>query len=260
MTSNEVIIGTCLIGRHLCVSWDRVKSLFAQTLESVFAQTSSNFQMVVACNDVPEGAPFEDRRINYLVLPRVEKEELKAQPFKDIAKKEYALRQWAAHSTGRYFYALDADDLISCRLIEYLNNAPPRAGYILETGYALDGSSGKLASLPTATDPSSTFNRWCGSSVVVSMNPLIRPAARQAQLNAIWAGGHRRVRDHFRAVLGDDPADVPFRAGIYRLYNGENFSQREVRPWGEWNRTLNKWMFDNAIEPDGALRAEFGLP
>lgn len=257
----EVVISICLIGRHLCGSWDRVRLLFAGTLRSVLAQSSPRFQLIVACNEVPEGDPiFADRRITYIVLPKVGRDEIAKTPYADIWVKEHATRKWASESPATYFFPVDQDDLVSNRLVEHVVSASPRAGFIVRDGYALDYRTGRLGKVPTDANPGSTFDQWCGSSIVVSMNPMLRAEARHRHLNEVFRHGHSQAAARIKSVLGDEPADVPFPAAIYRLNNGENFSQAGTyAAMGIWNRDIDQWIFDTPVPSDDALRAEFGL-
>lgn len=255
----DVLIGICLIGRHLASSWDRTTSLFAETLGSIFAQTSDRFRVVVGCNEIPEGPAFADPRVHYLVLPKVGKERLVETPFLDIWVKEQATRKFAADSDAAYFYTLDQDDLLSNRLIEFLLAAPPRHGYIVGKGYALNVATGLLSGLPSSKHPTETFDRWCGSSLALRLDRDAPPRRRFSQLNGVLVDGHRGARSRFKSVFGSDAGEVPFPASIYRLNHGGNFSQRENRRMGRWNMDIGEWVFDDPFRPSEALRSEFNL-
>ncbi len=252
--TREIAIGIPFIGRHLTNSWERVVGLLEETLTSVFAQKSDRYRVSIVCNEIPEGPIFKDKRLNFIVLPPVPPEKVAAWSWADIVPKQMAMRRWAVESGADYFFQLDADDLISNRLVEFVSEADPRAGYIIREGYAFNVQTAQVSKIPSPNEPEKEFDYYCGSSVIVSMNPMVRPEARFSQLNAVFHDGHHVAKWRLKPVLGDEPAAVPFAAAVYRLKSGANKTERLN------HHSLASWIFDTAVTPDPSLVAEFSLP
>ncbi len=214
-----------LIGSHLTDRFDAICHLLGKTLESCLRQTDGNFRILITCNEIPGAdAVPQDTRISYLVLKPISKSELAARPRHDVSVKRHSLMRAAVDIQARHYFQLDADDLISNRLVERVRAIDDHNGCIIGQGYLLDSRTNQLYLLPTPSFPRPSFDGLCGSSIVISLFPEPGDQMRLKNmefLTSVWRLGHDSARRLFESV--GRPAHVlDFPAAIYRPNHGGN--------------------------------------
>lgn len=119
---------------RLSSSWERVCQLLERTLKSVCNQTSSNFEVIIVCHEKPE-LSFSDPRIHYLSvdLPL---------PGNDFVSKDkdkmckMLLGMIKADSMNpSHLMFVDADDCVSNRLAEFVDQNIDQNGWFIGKGY-----------------------------------------------------------------------------------------------------------------------------
>jgi len=250
-----------LIGSHLTDNFDLVCLLLSKTLQSCLRQTDGNFKILIACNEIPRTDTVpQDSRIDYLVLDRIDKSELAIEPRKDVSVKRYTLMKAAVDIHARHYFQLDADDLVSSRLVERVRGAGDENGCIIEQGYLLDSRTNQLYLLPSPTFPNLSFDGLCGSSIVVSLRPGVGEEIKinnMQFLTRVWELGHDSARDLFQSE--GRPAHVlDFPAAIYRLNHGGNLymilNRDERQSFIDYFTSLCKPIEDDLLQ---SIREEF---
>jgi hypothetical protein len=126
-----------LKGRQVSKSWQRVCQLFERSVKSICNQTSSDYRVIVVCNEKPD-IEFNHSYITYLEvdfpLSNNEPTEL-SQKETDKGRKILAGLTAAKEYSPSHTMTVDADDCISNRIAEYVNKHPLGYGWYINTGY-----------------------------------------------------------------------------------------------------------------------------
>lgn len=144
------------------MDWDMNLSLLRATLRSVLAQTSSDFRVLVACHEPPEIEEVSDRRVDLLECKNPIPDNFHEQ-MKDKGYKRKRMMVELRRRGGGYFMLLDSDDLVSRRLVEFVQGALASNGHLISSGYRYDASINRIEFL---TD----FHKACGSSCVLRLD------------------------------------------------------------------------------------------
>ena len=131
-----------LMPRVNASDWTQVCKVFNQTLRSIANQTNKSFRILLAAQDKPDIAPDLKLEIVHLV-PRWKVESDAEGKGRDKRWKRKLLLGTVRKLGGGYVMMLDADDLVSNRLVDYVLNDGDPYGYIVEVGYAYDWMSAK---------------------------------------------------------------------------------------------------------------------
>jgi len=197
--------------------WGRVCRLFSATLNAVLNQTSPSFEVIVACHEIPETKIGDDPRVTYLVSQRKAPENVPDQ----MMDKHYKRRMIAAEVRrrgGGYIMAVDADDLVSRRIVEFVEKNQHPFGYIVGRGYELDLQSKSIRSAPR-------FDKLCGSSGIFKFASTELPPSADADSEFLSDsyGNHSKWRET-SIELKRPLLDLPFPAVLYVTNSGENHS------------------------------------
>ncbi len=127
--------------------WGQVSKVFNQTLRSLDNQTNKSFEVLLAAQDMPELAP--DLKLDVVHLtPDWTVENLTSAKLRDKRWKRTLLLRAVRERGGGYVMMLDADDLVSNRLVDHVLKDGDPNGYIIETGYAYDWKANLIAPIP----------------------------------------------------------------------------------------------------------------
>ena len=196
----------------------------------------------MVCNQVPN-TKFKSPNIDFVKVdfpsPSEEKGSLvDIDDFrKDKVSKVFAGILHGEKYRPTYVMLLDADDLISSKISQYVNSHPGENGWYINKGF-IYGDGGALVRWTRI------FHMKCGSSFIFSWELLRKlmnvpqdfpSEPTQAQ---IWASLdtnflreafaiHRRTESYFRE-LGFPLKKFPFPAGIWVLDTGENHSGKSL--------------------------------
>src|SRR5215218_9237490 len=113
--------------------WGQVSKVFNQTLRSLNNQTNRSFQVLLAAQDMPELAPDLKLDIVHLASPWTVDNDIKSK-WRDKRWKRTLLLRTVRERGGGYVMMLDADDLVSNRLVDFVLNDGDLNGYIVESG------------------------------------------------------------------------------------------------------------------------------
>jgi hypothetical protein len=233
--------------------WCLACAYFKQTLSSIFNSTAGNYCVVVAGHEPPDFQLPQDPRFKFLSLhhavPPLEDgfwvAAVKDKMIKVGAAWNYAKSRW----NPQYVMKIDWDDLISSRLVDWLNTAKDAAGYCIKHGWVWNSGSRYVITC------SESFDLVCGTCLIIrsdladSQGPFlnsmegmkldetgkrIEASDNRALVPGAGIGSlllndnHGRAEAQFR-YLGHQLATVPFRAAVYRVRSGQSVSQRGFR-------------------------------
>lgn len=140
-------------------NWNEDSRLLKDTLRSILNQSASDFKAYVVYSDLPE-FPLEESRIIYLKCPypflsydeipnhdielRWHKNKRLLEKRLDKSKKIMYGCQKAIEKGCQYLMSIDSDDLISSRIVDYINKnnrEGKTAGWYINRGYVLNKNS-----------------------------------------------------------------------------------------------------------------------
>ncbi|MVA77089.1 glycosyltransferase family 2 protein [Auraticoccus sp. F435] len=232
----------------------RVERLFHTTLESVTAQTSDDYVVVVVGNRKPS-RPLPDR-VEFVKVefpPPVWRRGARTSRravLRDKGTKLVIGTLAARKHDPTHIMFFDADDFVSNRLAAHVSRHPTAHGWYVERGYVYSPERQVVARRRE-------FHRRCGTSHIVRTDLYGLPDtldvdATQEELietlgDKVWRlfGSHLHSVEHL-ARQGTPLKPLPFPGAVYALGTGENHSGYEMKGIGR--------------PVSARLAAEFGLP
>lgn len=187
--------------------WQKVSRLCSRTLGSLSRQTSGDWRAILVCNAPPEGA---DTFPNVTVIsddfpvPRFERS---AQIDDKQAKKVVGLEA-ASDFDPWYVMAVDADDLLHRRLVEFIGTNHHHPGWQMRFGYEYGGGL-------VARRRRGYFDRRCGTCSILAYQPLKSDSSP-------FQVPHDRLRAH--RIQGGVLRPLPFYGAVHVLDTGDNLS------------------------------------
>ncbi len=239
-----------LISRQASHDWSAVESLLTDTLASILHSTTRDFRVLIACHDVPDTPYNADDKVKFLQVafpPLMGRN----RPMLDKIHKLRTAALEARQSGPGYIMLMDADDLISKRLVEYVLADQDPYGYVISKGYELDYATGRVKWCPR-------YHLLCGSSVIakVSLDDLPQSLEDEhSYFSSMIQGGHRMCEARSRD-MGRPLRRIPFPAGMYIINNGENHSKR-THNIGTMRKIVR--FLTPSIRVNERLRDEFGF-
>ena len=226
--AKEVVFGISLAARASVADWDRVSLLLRSTLRSVLGQGDPRLRVIICGHDRPALPELDDPRVEFLLSdqpPPLEPRGFRRDKMRKRRLIGVRLRQLG----GGYLFPLDADDMVSRRLVGHVLSDDNRRGYSLTQGYALDWRNRRLAPVPGAWD--ATYDRVCGSSAVICFGAEDLPAAPEETGPQTYFDlfGEHAYWPIVAEECGRPLAKIPFPAGIYVVNHAENLSFRLQR-------------------------------
>lgn len=238
-----------------CHSYDRVAELLGLTLRSVCAQTCENFVVVVVCNEPLRC--WTDEKIHFVNVNFPAPSPLK-QPNTGIqairvdrGAKYFVGLLYATRFRPDHIMFFDSDDLVSRRIVQFVESQPRATNWYLDKGYEYQLGAPTLRLLDD-------FHKQCGTSHIYrsQLFKLPEDVGVDADLNTVVAavgmpylttvlGSHKISLLHYRRA-GHEFLPIPFPAAVWVLGTGENHSGRSAHPG------------DIRLEPE--LMSEFHIP
>lgn len=202
------------------------QAALADLFASIDRQTDRRFAVLVACNPEqvlpPHGGKVErvhvDLAPNTGLSTAVTHEELGVLFRNDKGRRVAAALDRVA--PGSYVMAVDDDDLVSRRLVEFVLAQSERCAWYVDLGYAWTSGGSVL-------HPMQGFHRLCGTSLVVPVEYFRYVSGRGNEYEAIQELGSHRIIVDGSAEAGQVFRPLPFRAAIYRRGH-DNASQADV--------------------------------
>ncbi len=227
-----------------CVStdWERVNADLERTLRSVLRQTDPRFRVILAYTDAPE---FEiaDERVEGLQVPCISD----TPHVRDKLHRVFEIGKRIRTHGGGTLMPVDADDWLSNRVAEWINERPQCDGFYARTGIELDERNGRLRVTPS-------FWKLCGTSIAVRFRPEELPD--EATSEHLLRKNHNFWLPQLQAT-GKTLHAFPSSPAIYRLYNRESLNFYRFGKAG-WRRRLFRSVVPS-YRPSSRHREEFAL-
>jgi hypothetical protein len=238
--------------------WHLACAYFKQTLSSIFNSAHGNYCVVVAGHETPDFQLPTDARFKFLrldhPLPSQENGHYLAAVRDKLINLEAAWNYAKSTWSPQYVMKLDWDDLVSSRLVQWLESARGEAGYLIKHGWVWRSGSRYVI------QGTEYFDRVCGSCLIVRSDladrtgPFLtevegtvldeagRRFAAKDQYSLVPGSGtgtlllndnHQRYAAQF-AYLGHQLATVSFNAAVCRIHEdnaggGESGGTQTVR-------------------------------
>jgi hypothetical protein len=226
--------------------WDIACAHLRQTLKSVRNSTSKSYCVVVAGHETPD-FNFESDSTSWLSVNHaipLHEDVIVSGRLDKLAKIAAAWKYAKSRWNPRYVMKLDADDLISARLVQWLENFGDQPGYLIKHGWVWRSGSRYVLHSTEYLD------RVCASCLVVRSDiadqegpfrtgvegtPFDQRSLRFAATDhyslvpgsgtstLLLNDSHQRYSAQF-AYLGQKLSDIPFKAVVYRTGNPESNS------------------------------------
>jgi hypothetical protein len=238
--------------------WHLACAYFKQTLSSILNSANGNYCVVAAGHETPDFQLPTDARFKFLRLDHPLPSQKNGHYLAAVRDKlinlgaawKYAKSTWSP----QYVMKLDWDDLVSSRLVQWLENTRGEAGYLIKHGWVWRSGSRCVIQC------TEYFDRVCGSCLIVRSDladrtgPFLtevegavldeagRRFAANDQYSLVPGSGtgtlllndnHQRYAAQF-AYLGHRLATVSFNAAVCRIHEdnaggGESRGTQTVR-------------------------------
>lgn len=227
--------------------WDIACVHLRQTLKSIQNSTSGNYCVVVAGHEPPDfdvgfDSRFCFRSVHHAIPPH--EDFVVSRRLDKLAKIAVAWKHAKSRWSPYYVMKLDADDLISSRLVQWLEERGGEPGYLIKHGWVWPSGSRYLVQYTEYLD------RVCASCLImrsdladqqgpfltgvegVHLDQVSLSFAASDHYSLVPGSGmttlllndsHQRYAAQF-AYLGHKLGSVPFKAVVYRTRNPESSS------------------------------------
>ncbi len=263
-----------LRGRESTNQWGKVVADFENTLNSIFGQTSSEFCVYVACNDIPQLSRNFDNRLRFVKVDTP-----CPQGWLDCCR-DRAWKQLACCSAikcdlggenlpdkGVFVFPVDADDFVSNRLAEYVAQHPDANGFKSAKSYKWYKGSNTMEITPY----------FGGSMNIMRLKPDELPEelpdisfcfdkATCVRLNEKYPVRWTDIEVEGKMrELGRPLKKLPFCSTIYVLNTGENISANDPQATGMEDKKIHLGVLAKKANPfiwkkiDEEIIKEFSL-
>jgi hypothetical protein len=218
-------------------NWSQVKLNLAQTLQSIAAQTSANWNAIVVANheaDLPD-LPKNVHLVQVdFVPPPLPSGHTQEELYEHIRadKGRRILAGLLAMMPQGFVMVVDYDDFVSNRLAAFVEQHPDSFGWYLNRGYLYDGGRILLA-YPDK------FHKQCGTSHIIRADLLGLPAtAEEANETYIRRrlGSHIFVQNELEQS-GTPLSPLPFPGALYRV----GYADSAVKSGGIRDAYFRRW-------------------
>lgn len=240
--------------------WAQVCERFRGTMQSICRQTVSDFTVLVACHEVPEWKGMGDSRIRVIQAPFAApaEDDYRGQMVDKGRKVHLLLSTIKQLGVGRYMQ-VDADDLVSRRIVEFAQQRPETAGWVIRLGYEYRVGSDFVQINPL-------MHRHCGTTHIVTLldddlpDDMSDADSAEARERYVLRRPHHAWSRGF-AALGRGFKTLPFVGCAYVTGYSDNHSLN--KPAQPQRRRFNVRDLILAASPrislSGRIRDEFGL-
>ena len=257
--------GIPLKARSVAQNWDWTVRDFNRTLASIYNQSNPNFQILVGCHEIPELLIPTDHRLEFIQAssPAPDLSNDPRSIYSDKLQKFTYLGERFRQRGGGWFMVLDADDLISSRLVEFVLRNPHPNGFIARQGYILDQQAGLMAIIPNPNIFGHHFDQITGSCAVIRFGQedfgTTEQDYRQSRFGRYVAFANHVELWDMSVQTGRPLSPFPFPACVYVVNTGENYSfiHGSSRKWR--NEELIPALRRKPLPIDEKLLNEFAL-
>lgn len=204
-------------------NWPLVSALCNRTLKSVCRQTNSSFKIILVYHELPENQHESPHIIKSFADWRVSTGTYAEREHDKWVKLHQGLCE-VRRLGGGYVMFMDADDLVSNRLVQHVIDHQPKSGYTFRTGYHLFEGSKWLYRY-------NDFDLYCGSSSIVKCTTDDLPSTIQDPRDKYYRLylGHTVIRTGM-ADRGKPLDELPFPGALYIKHLGNHSNSTQSRP------------------------------
>ena len=212
-------------------NWNDLRKNLAQTIRSITAQNSPNWNAIIVANHEANLPPLPDKfevsRVNFPPNPLHEQGKADKESFYQAVRLDKGRRLLAGilHGTPReYIMTVDDDDFISSELAEFAGRNHGKNGWYVRDGYVWP-SGGYFVYVQSA------FSHFCGTSHIVRADLYQLPGrfenASEHYISQML-GSHLFIADFLKSS-GTPLEPLPFRGAVYRTHHvGSHSKSRGV--------------------------------
>lgn len=247
-----------LMSRQVAKDWNMVSELFNRTLWSCYNQTDPNFKIIVACHEIPELTKTYDNRVEFIQVSEKDAPIPKTQDEKMVDKgyKTHTLAMRVRELGGGYTMMVDADDLVSCHLAEFVNKHSNESGFYVKTGYVYFVGDDYMKVLPKFSS---------GSACIVNYSVEDLPDGYPEVMTSNCDSNEWIIRKRHGGVVpacieaGRPLKALPFKGAVYVLGSGENHSLYGKATKYQTKLREIRQMFEKKHKIRGLLKREFSV-
>lgn len=189
------------------------------TLRSIASQSGKGVETLIACHEKPDLGDLGHLPISFIQTEHEKPTTIKEQ-LHDKRHKKMLLAEEICRRGGGYMVLMDADDLVSNKLVPHMRANHNERGFLLDTGYLYNARRQRFRMIRN-------FSEKCGSCAVFYLRPSdVGEAADPKENEAGWV---YQIGDAphigfatMAAKLGRPLEPVEFPAVIYVQNHGEN--------------------------------------
>jgi cellulose synthase/poly-beta-1,6-N-acetylglucosamine synthase-like glycosyltransferase len=203
----------------LANSWEHVSKLFERCLKSVCNQTSSNFRVMVVCNERPK-INFSHSQITYIEVNFP----LPCSTFEaktlDRGHKVLIGIIWVQKIKYSHVMAVDADDCVSKHLAKFVEQNSHCNGWFINKGYIYQDGSQLIYSKPKK------FHIVCGTCNIIKLDLYDTFSDLKREKKGLiqkYYGGNKYILEKL-GEQGKVIETLPFKGAISIIENGENYA------------------------------------
>ncbi|PJN25676.1 hypothetical protein [Kitasatospora sp. CB02891] len=220
-----VVFAVPLISKQIALDWAAVQRNLRRTIRTVLGTDDQNAMVVVAHAEKPEGDFWDSDRVVSLPV------DLPCPTTFDGARLDKKLKRtligvWLKRNspaTGAVIVVLDADDLVSPRLVPFIRENSSGCGLRIDRGWRLDMITRR------AREHQVRFSAYCGSSFAGFFAKDELPDSlddMNAPYRLVVVGHHREFGERYREATARPVIDVDFPAMVYPINQSESLNQR----------------------------------
>ena len=217
---NLIFFGIPLKSKAVSDNWELVCELFNKTLWSVYNQTFPDFKIIVACHEIPSLKHEYDNRVEFIQInTSVPKDS--CEMMADKGYKVHTIAMRIRELGAGYAMIVDADDLISNKIVEYVSCQPVDSfGWIINKGYVY--YYGNTFVTYTSKNPSGTsiIINYCRDDLPRCYDEVMEDNNNN---NCYLIRKRHGDISKFCKLMGRPLKKLPFPGTIYVRY-GENHS------------------------------------
>ena len=187
---------------------------------SVFGQSTSSFRLVAVCHEPPRLKRCFDERLEFITVNFPAPSYDYDQMVNDKVRKLIVALRRSRELGASFVMPIDADDLISNRLVAYALAHPDADGWFVDRGWRYEHDRRWI-------DVLDRFNLVCGSCNILSRRwfafPGLPEREREAETELIEKGHHQAAQAFLARGVKLKP--VPFRAVVYVDHVGDRLGE-----------------------------------
>ena len=209
-----------LKSRQVSRDWVKVCWLLERTVRSIVNQTSENFRLIIVCHERPE-ISIEHPAINYVEVdfspPKLRQVNVISEMDRDKNKKMWLGLEHADQFSPSHVMFVDADDCISCRIVDFVSQYPHSNGWFLDSGYVYEDSSDRIYR------KDKNFYLMSGTSHIIAYSLI----SRDSNMRSIYMDSGEPLHQLVVDMLASSKKplkNLPFPGAVYIIENGENIN------------------------------------